>query len=84
MDIKIERLRLIFVVEEYPTAKNDLNGKDDEWYLSTNIYNFSGITRFYVGLAEHIQIINSPEFQEYVNAYKETLIRNLWFKWMVI
>ena len=77
VELKLDLMAKNLLVEEYPTAKNDLNGKDDEWYLSTNIYNFSGITRFYVGLAEHIQIINSPEFQEYVNAYKETLIRNL-------
>lgn len=77
VELKLDLMAKNLLVEEYPTAKNDLTGKDDEWYLSTNIYNFGGITRFYVGLAEHIQIINSPEFQEYVNAYKETLIRNL-------
>ena len=57
------------LLEEYPLALKDLNKEGDDWILDTIIYDFAGICRFYVGLAREIQIIDSPEFQQYVEDY---------------
>ncbi len=62
------------LLEEYPMAENDITKCADHWILDTQIYDYAGITRFYVGLMSEIEIIDSPEFKEYVKAY---LLRHL-------
>lgn len=59
------------LLEEYPTIKDDLkkgNG-DNEWFLDTRVYNISGIGRFYIGLANHIRILDAPELEKYVKEF---------------
>lgn len=53
--------------EEYPTAVKDLSPSDDNniWYFDTEVYRMEGIGRFYVGLANHIKILDAPELLEY-------------------
>lgn len=57
------------LVEEHPLAENDLSRKGDRWILDTEVYNYAGICRFYVGLASDIKIIDSPAFESYVKEY---------------
>ena len=37
--------------------------------LDVDICNWAGVCRFYVGLADEIKIIDSPEFVDYVKVY---------------
>lgn len=37
--------------------------------LDTEIFDYAGICRFYLGLADQIKIVESPEFTEYVSEY---------------
>ena len=63
------------LVEEFPLAAKDLRRRGDSWILSTDICNYAGACRFYVGLAGEIRILDSPEFEEYVRKYvKEKLV----------
>lgn len=57
------------LLEEYPLAQKDLHQKDGRWILDTMICNYAGVCRFYAGLAPEIEIIDSPDFQEYVRNY---------------
>lgn len=57
------------LIEEYPLAEKCISKKGDRWILQTDVYNYAGACRFYVGLASQIEIIDSPEFQEYVKEY---------------
>ena len=57
------------LVEEHPLAENDLTQQGDRWILDTEIYNYAGICRFYVGLASDIYIQDSPDFESYVKDY---------------
>ena len=57
------------LVEEHPLAENYLTRKGDRWILDTEIYNYAGICRFYVGLASDIYIQDSPDFESYVKDY---------------
>lgn len=57
------------LIEEYPLAEKCIRKKGDRWILQTDVYNYAGACRFYVGLASQIEIIDSPEFQEYVKEY---------------
>lgn len=47
----------------------DLTRKGAYWILETGVYDYAGVCRFYCGLAEDIEIQDSPEFVEYVRKY---------------
>ena len=56
--------------EEYPRAKNCVvKDGNSSWLLTTQVYNIAGVARFYIGLANSIEIINAPELKEYVKDY---------------
>jgi hypothetical protein len=42
------------------------NGK---WLLDTTVANYAGVARFVVGLMDDIQIIDSPELEQYIANY---------------
>ena len=69
MDLMAKNL----LVEEYPdteTLVKPSEKEDDRWILDTDVYSFAGITRFYVGLAEHIRIVSdSPELKRSIGEY---------------
>lgn len=57
------------LVEEYPLAEKDVRRKGQYWLLDTEIFDYAGICRFYLGLADQIKVVESPEFAEYVSEY---------------
>lgn len=57
------------LVEEYPLAGKDLKRKGQYWLLDTEIFDYAGICRFYIGLADQILIVDSPEFEAYARNY---------------
>lgn len=68
MDLMAKNL----LIEEFPAAKDSVSphrGNDNLWYFNTEVYKLEGIGRFYIGLANHIKIIDSPELKEYVRNY---------------
>ena len=65
------------LIEEYPKSKDDLKktGDPNKWIFDTKVYNVAGIGRFFVGLANHIRIMDAPELKEYIQKYvKESLV----------
>lgn len=55
------------LIEEYPLAERDLKQIDDtHWQLDTMVCNYAGVARFVIGLAEDIEIIDSPDFIDYM------------------
>ena len=49
-------------------------GDNNIWYFDTEVYQMEGIGRFYLGLANHIKILQAPELEQYVAAFvKENL-----------
>lgn len=68
------------LIEEFPKAKEFVKGqKGDEnvWYFTTDICRIEGIGRFYIGLANHIQILEGEELKNYAMEYaKNYLIDN--------
>lgn len=57
------------LVEEYPLAEKDVKRKGQYWLLDTEIFDYAGICRFYLGLADQIKIVESPEFEAYSMDY---------------
>lgn len=53
--------------EEFPMAEKQLELQDDGRYLlDTNVCSFIGIGRFVIGLFDDIEIVDSPEFADYM------------------
>ena len=74
VSLELDLLAKNLLVEEFPRTKDDLTqnrGNDNQWYYNASVYNIAGIARFYLGLAEHIKILNAPELKAYVQEYKE-------------
>ncbi len=64
------------LLEEFPLAEKELKRKGNYWVLDTDICNYAGACRFYVGLAKEIRVLDSPEFEGYVSDYiKETFLK---------
>ncbi|MBO7221243.1 MAG: WYL domain-containing protein [Alistipes sp.] len=55
------------LIEEYPLSERDLTQVDDtHWLLDTEVCNYAGIGRFVMGLIEDIEVVDSPDFVEYL------------------
>ena len=67
--MKMTVLAKNLLLEEYPLAEKVLERKGNDWMLDADICNWVGVCRFYVGLADEIKIIDSPEFVDYVKGY---------------
>ena len=63
------------LLEEFPLAEKHLKRRGNSWILDTDICNYAGACRFYVGLAKEIRLIDSPEFEEYVDNYLKEVFK---------
>ncbi len=49
-------------------------GDDNIWYFDTDVYQIEGVARFYIGLANHIKILNAHELEKFIAFFvKENL-----------
>ena len=62
------------LTEEYPLSERDLTQIDDtHWLLDTEVCNYAGVGRFVMGLIEDIEVIDSPEFIDYLRQKRELI-----------
>ena len=62
------------LIEEYPLSERDLTQEDEtHWLLDTEVCNYAGIGRFVMGLADDIEVIDSPDFIEFLRKKRESL-----------
>lgn len=68
--LKLGILAHNLLVEEYPLAEQYLSPTEDgRWLLQTDVANYAGVARFVVGLMDDIEIIDTPELEEYIASY---------------
>lgn len=61
------RLATRVLMEEYMVEENQLVIVDDHhWMVSLKVCGFKGIGRFYFGLFQDIEVVDSPEFMSYL------------------
>lgn len=80
VSLKLDIMSKNLLVEEFPLAKADLaqdKANPEVWYLNTIVYNIYGIGRFYIGLANHIEILEGEELRDYVRQYKKDFLDNI-------
>lgn len=68
--LQLNRRAYNILIEEYPLAERETQQiSSDSWLLKTEVSNYIGITRFVLGLAADITIIDSAELKEYISQY---------------
>lgn len=67
VQLKVGVMARNLITEEYPLSERDMTQLDDNhWLLDTQVCNYIGISRFVLGLMSDIEIVDSPEFEQYV------------------
>jgi len=72
VSLQIDLMAKNLLIEEYPKAKEFVKGQKGDnnvWYFTTDICKIEGVGRFYVGLANHIQIMEGEELKRYATEY---------------
>ncbi|MBR2147628.1 MAG: WYL domain-containing protein, partial [Muribaculaceae bacterium] len=77
VSLQLDLMAKNLLIEEFPSAKDCIKphkGDNNIWYFDTQVYQMEGIGRFYLGLANHIKILQAPELEQYVATFvKENL-----------
>lgn len=60
------------LVEEYPLSTRDITFKEGAWWLNTTVKDLAGVGRFVIGLADQIEVVDSPELQQYLHKFIKT------------
>ena len=80
LDVKL-RLGMLsrnLLIEEYPLSERDIMQIDDSsWLLDTKVCNYRGIGRFVMGLMDDIDIVDSPDFEEYIREQIELVSKKI-------
>ena len=70
--LKLGMLARNLLIEEYPLAERDITPVDDGvWLLDTCVCNYKGVGRFVMGLLDDVEIVDSPEFEDYIRTLIE-------------
>jgi hypothetical protein len=72
ISLQLDLMAKNLLVEEFPKAKEHLKGqKGDEniWYFTADVSHIEGIGRFYIGLANHIVILEGEELKKYASEF---------------
>lgn len=65
------------LLEEFPLAEKELRRENGKWILTTRINSLEGVTRFILGLAADIRILEGEDLRDYIRKYDEQYIQNL-------
>ena len=76
--LKMSLMAKNLLIEEYPLSVRDLTYEDGYWWLRTNVKSMAGVGRFYLGLSDQIEIINSPKLEAYIsNRVRDSLVKHI-------
>ena len=68
--LKLGILSRNLLIEEYPLAEQYLTAVDnDNWILDTEVASYAGVARFVIGLMDDIQILDTPELEQYISNF---------------
>lgn len=67
VQLRLGMLARNLLIEEYPLAERDIIQQGDEsWILDTQVCNYLGVGRFVIGLMDDIEIIDTPQLDEFI------------------
>ena len=63
------------LIEEYPLASKYVSYDGQSWWFKGNVKDLAGVGRFVIGLADQMDIIDSPALVNYLKIYTERNLR---------
>ncbi len=70
--LKLSMVAANLLSEEYPLAGDKIEMiSDSEYLFKDNVCSFEGVGRFVLGLCNEVEIIDSPQFQMFLNEKRE-------------
>ena len=63
------------LIEEYPLSSKYISYDGKSWWLKGNVKDLAGVGRFVIGLADQIDVIDSPALINYLMKYTERNLR---------
>ena len=63
------------LIEEYPLASKYVSYDGMDWWFKDNVKDLAGVGRFVIGLADQINIIDSPALVYYLKIFTERNLR---------
>lgn len=74
--LKLGVLAKGLLLEEYPLAERDILPIDKtHWMLYTQVCDYRGVARFVMGLADDIEIVDTPELKKYISNFVNTYLK---------
>ena len=68
--LKLGILSHNLLLEEFPLAEKEVKAcGNNKWMLETEVCNFIGVTRFVLGLADDITVIDPPELKAHIDNF---------------
>ena len=67
--LKMTLMAKNLLIEEYPLSARDLTYEEGYWWLKTEVKSMAGVGRFYLGLSDQIEILDSPELVSYLSEH---------------
>ena len=64
--LKMTLMAKNLLIEEYPLSARDLTYEDGHWWLRTEVKSMVGVGRFVLGLADQIEILNTPPLENHL------------------
>lgn len=76
--LRLGRLACNLLKEEYPRAALSLTPDGpDHWLFATEVCSFQGIGRFVLGLFEDVEVVDSPDFVQFLREKAQNLTKKL-------
>ena len=63
------------LIEEYPLASKYISYEGKDWWFKGNVKDLAGVGRFVIGLADQMDIIDSPALVNYLKIFTERNLR---------
>ena len=76
VSLQLDLMAKNLLMEEVPASKELIKphkGDENIWYFDADVYSMEGIGRFYIGLANHIKILDGEELKRYVKEYVKSI-----------
>jgi hypothetical protein len=63
------------LIEEYPLSSKSVSYDGQNWWFKGNVKDLAGVGRFVIGLADQMNIIDSPALVNYLQIFTERNLR---------
>ena len=75
MTLKMTLKAKNLLIEEYPLASKYVTYDGQNWWFKGNVKDLAGVGRFVLGLADQMNIIDSPALVNYLKIFTERNLR---------